>query len=101
MIVLCLLIASSLFSWLFRRLGLYDVVGSILGGAVASAVLTRFGVDIPSSLSYGESLRWLGLTLFSFTLGNSIGFHRIVEDIRSVAASEQIYMPFYGFSAGF
>lgn len=90
MIVLCLLIAGSLFSWLFRRLGLSDVVGYILGGAVASAVLTWFGVDIASSLSYGESLRWLGLTLFSFTLGNSIGFHRIVEDIRSVVASELI-----------
>lgn len=68
---------------------------------MASAVLTWFGIDVVSSLSYGESLRWLGLTLFSFILGNSIGFYKIVENIRSVVASELILYAILWVFSGF
>ena len=88
-VILTLLIAGSLFSWVFRRLGISDIVGYVLGGLVASAVLTWFGVDIAPGLSYGESLKWLGLTTFSFTPGYSIGFDKIVENARGVLASRE------------
>lgn len=83
-----MLAIGSAFSWIFRRLGLSDVVGYILGGAVVSSIMISLGVDVERGLNYLEPLRWLGLILFTFTIGASIGFHRVVENMHRAVASE-------------
>lgn len=90
LVILSLLTGGVLFSWLLRKFGAPDVLGHIVGGIVAAIVLTYAGIDLEKNLIYNESLRWLGLTLFSFTIGISIGFNKIVENIHRVVSVELI-----------
>lgn len=95
-VILLLLVAGLLLSTIFRRLEISDTVSYIIGGILVSAILSRFNVDIASSLTYGEPLRWIGLTIFSFYLGYSVGLKRIAENLRIAVASELImYVVFW------
>ncbi|MEM0500536.1 MAG: cation:proton antiporter [Ignisphaera sp.] len=100
-VMLCMLTSSAVFSWVFRKLGVSDVVGYILGGVAASAILIHAGIDVETGLIYGEPLRWLGLTLLSFTIGVSIGFRKIVENMHRVVAAELILYIVLWMASGF
>lgn len=100
-VILGMLTAGAVLSWAFRKLGLSDVVGYVLGGVVISAILVSVGIDVKTGLSYIEPLRSLGLTLFSFTIGASIGFHRVIENIHRVVATELIVYAFLWMVSGF
>lgn len=99
--VVGLVIAGILLAWLFRKLGLSDVVGYVIGGAIAAAILTMVGIDVEANLEYTEPLRWLGLTLFSFTSGTSIGFRKIVENLQRVVATELLVYVVLWITTGF
>lgn len=99
--VLALIVTGILLSWLFRRFRLSDIVGYVVGGAIATAALAAFGINIESSFSYIEPLEWLGLTLFSFTIGASIGFQKIAENLRRAIAIELIACTVLWIATGF
>lgn len=96
-----LMVFGTVFAWIFRRAGVFDVVGYVVGGATASLLLTYLGVDIGASLGYLEPLKWLGITLFFFNIGSSIGLHRILSSIRFVVASELIVYAIAWVCSGF
>lgn len=99
--ILGLMIAGALLAWFFRKLELSDVVGYVVGGVIATAVLSVVGVNVEASIKYTEPLEWLGLTLFSFTIGTSIGFHRIMENLERVVATELVACVAFWVAAGF
>lgn len=88
--VLGLLVVGSTLSWFSRKLGLSDVVGYILGGVVASTLMSWLGLDVAGGVIYGEPLSWLGLTLFFFTAGVSVGSRGLLEYIHRVLATELV-----------
>ncbi|MCX8204349.1 MAG: cation:proton antiporter [Candidatus Nezhaarchaeota archaeon] len=71
-IVISVLASGVLFAWLFRRLGLVDVVGYVAGGLVLGFLLDLLGTDLEPKGLFIEPLIWLGLVLFSFRIGTSI-----------------------------
>jgi Kef-type K+ transport system membrane component KefB len=89
-IALVLMAVGAGVAWLFRRFRLSDVVGYVVGGAVSTLVLLFLGVDVSQGLSYVESIKWLGLVLFYFSIGVSIGFKEISKRFSFVVASELV-----------
>lgn len=98
--VLGLLVAGSMLSWVFRRLGLSDIIGYVLGGVAASALMSGLGLDIVGSVTYGEPLSWLGLTLFFFTAGASVGPRGLLEHAHRVLAIELALYAILWFCSG-
>jgi len=98
---LALIMVGTVAVWAFRRLRLSDVVGYVVGGLLATAILAGVGVDVRSDIAYLEPLRWLGLTLFSFTMGASIGLGEIYRKLNKVVATEIVVYAFLWAATGF
>lgn len=90
--ILALLAAGILFTWVMRKIRFPDVLGYILGGFLVAFFGNYSGLEVERVLSYFDPLKWLGLTLFAFELGASIGFKEITNSARRIAAVELIIL---------
>lgn len=89
-IIIYILVSGILFTWLFRRIGLIDVVGYIAGGIVLAIIMNLAGFDITVSIPYIELIAWIGLVLFSFRVGAAIGFRSLSPFLHRLIATELI-----------
>ncbi|MCS7111734.1 MAG: cation:proton antiporter [Ignisphaera sp.] len=77
-------------AWTMRRVGLPDTLGYILGGFIAAPLLMFMGVDASNALAFIDPLKWLGLILFVFEVGASLGLRGLSRTINRVVAAELI-----------
>lgn len=89
------------FAWLFRRIGLVDVVGYIIGGLFLALIMEVLGLDIEPALSYTELISWIGLVLFSFKVGASINFRLLSHSFNRLIASELVIILIQWIASGF
>jgi len=89
------------FAWLFRRIGLVDVVGYIIGGMFLALIMEVLGLDIEPALSYTELISWIGLVLFSFKVGASINFRLLSHSFNRFIASELVVVLIQWIASGF
>lgn len=100
-VVIYVLVLGVSFAWLFRRIGLVDVVGYIVGGMFLALIMESLGLDIESALSYTELISWIGLVLFSFRVGASINFRLLYSSFNRFIASELAIILIQWIASGF
>lgn len=99
--VIHVLVLGVSFAWLFRRIGLVDVVGYITGGMFLALIMEVLGLDIEPALSYTELISWIGLVLFSFKVGASINFRLLSHSFNRLIASELVIILIQWIASGF
>lgn len=99
LVIVYILVSGVLIAWLFRRLGIADVVGYIVGGIVLTAIADYFGYNIIILLRFAEPLTWIGLALFSFRVGSTIELRHL--DLNRVVASELVTYVILWITSGF
>ncbi|MEM1915665.1 MAG: cation:proton antiporter [Ignisphaera sp.] len=100
-VVIYVLVLGASFAWLFRRIGLVDVVGYIIGGMFLALIMEVLGLDIEPALSYTELISWIGLVLFSFKVGASINFRLLSHSFNRFIASELVVVLIQWIASGF
>lgn len=100
-VVIHVLVLGVSFAWLFRRIGLVDVVGYITGGMFLALIMEVLGLDIEPALSYTELISWIGLVLFSFKVGASINFRLLSHSFNRLIASELVIILIQWIASGF
>lgn len=98
--VLLLILPPALIGWIFRRLGLADVVGFVIGGLASYALLTHMQVEIEELTMYIELMQQLGLILFFFEIGSSINLRGIIESSYMITSSELVLLILTWISTG-
>lgn len=86
--VLYLVLPSALLGWLFRRYGLVDVAGFVIGGILSYILLSYFGVNVENLYVYTEPLQHVGLVLFFFEIGATLDIRGVARSSYFVASSE-------------
>lgn len=82
------LFLGSVLGWLFRSVGQSSFIGYVIGGFIASLIMQQsFGSSFASQLDF---LKSLGLMLFSFEMGLSIGIERLTKSLSRVIVVEMV-----------
>ncbi len=96
--VLIILFTGTVFGWIFRRVIYSSFIGYIVGGFIISILFTSFGVGIPEATEF-EFLKNLGLVIFSFEAGLSIGIEKLLKSLNRILVIELISYPLLWVSA--
>lgn len=87
-----MLFISTLLGWLTKEFLYTSFIGYVAGGIVASALFTALGLGV-SDTSQLEVLKSIGLTIFSFEMGLSIGLARLLKSLDKVLVIELTAYP--------
>lgn len=90
LLALVLFSSGIVFAWLMRRVGLPDILGYIVGGFIVASIVMRIGVDVSSALAFIDPLKWLGLILFVFEVGASLGLRGLSSAVNRIVAIELV-----------
>jgi len=90
--VLYLIVPAVLVAWTFKRLGLVEIVGFVLGGILSYYLLERLGVAVEGVVEYAEPIRLIGLILFSFEVGASLDIRGVTKSAHVVLSAELVFL---------
>jgi len=80
-VILFPLVIGVFLAWIMRRFGFSETMGLVFSGFIAVFLMRFFSVDVKQSIAYSEPLRLLGLILFAFEIGASIGIRELSKAI--------------------
>ncbi|MEM1546839.1 MAG: cation:proton antiporter [Candidatus Methanomethylicia archaeon] len=89
-VILFPLVIGVFLAWIMRRFGFSETMGLVFSGFIAVFLMRFFSVDVKQSIAYSEPLRLLGLILFAFEIGASIGIRELSKAIHRVVAAELV-----------
>lgn len=90
--VLYLIMPGVLVAWIFKRFGLVEIVGFVLGGVLSYYLLEGLGLAVEEVVQYAEPIRLIGLILFSFEVGASLNIRGVARSARLVVSAELVFL---------
>jgi Kef-type K+ transport system membrane component KefB len=90
--VFAVLFVGSILGWFFKRFFYSSFIGYVVGGFITSLLFMSFGSSVSQSPEL-EFLRNLGLIIFSFEAGLSIGIGRLLRSLNKVLVIELASYP--------
>lgn len=98
--VLYLILPSAAIGWVFRRFGLVDVAGFVIGGVFSYYLLSCLNLNVDEIFTHVEIIQQLGLLLFFFEIGSSIDLRGILASSYIVTSSELVLLVLAWISTG-
>lgn len=96
--VFAVLFVGSILGWFFKRFFYSSFIGYVVGGFITSSLFMSLGSSVSQSPEL-EFLRSLGLIIFSFETGLSIGIGRLLRSLNKVLVIELASYPLLWVSA--
>jgi Kef-type K+ transport system membrane component KefB len=96
--VFAVLFVGSILGWFFKRFFYSSFIGYVVGGFITSSLFMSLGSSVSQSPEL-EFLRSLGLIIFSFEAGLSIGIGRLLRSLNKVLVIELASYPLLWVSA--
>lgn len=99
-ILLYLIVPAVSLGWVLKRIGLFEVIGFIIGGGLSYYFLKQSGLPVENIIEFTEPLQMLGLILFSFEIGASLNLRGVVKSIKTIISAELILLAISWISSG-
>ena len=96
--IFIILFVGSILGWVFKKFFYSSFIGYVAGGFVATLLFINLGADT-SGLTQLGFLKSLGLTIFAFEIGLSIGIERLLKSFNKVLVIELVSYPLLWISA--
>uniref|UniRef100_A0A7J2U6P4 Cation/H+ exchanger transmembrane domain-containing protein n=1 Tax=Ignisphaera aggregans TaxID=334771 RepID=A0A7J2U6P4_9CREN len=96
--IFIILFVGSILGWVFKKFFYSSFIGYVAGGFVATLLFINLGADT-SGLTQLGFLKSLGLTIFAFETGLSIGIERLLKSFNKVLVIELVSYPLLWISA--
>jgi len=96
--IFIILFVGSILGWVFKKFFYSSFIGYVAGGFVATLLFINLGADA-SGLTQLGFLKSLGLTIFAFEIGLSIGIERLLKSFNKVLVIELVSYPLLWISA--